>query len=441
LGADEFLLRLPSALAGASTIPLVYLLGRRLYTPAAGLAGAALLSVNPYHVVMSQEARGYALWGSLAVGSYLVLDLALRHGSRRHWIFAGFVNALAAYCHFYTAFVILAQGVFVLSRRSRTALTGFLLGGLVTALLLAQLLSFSAGRSELSRDNASFDSPAIDELVRTLLQFTGGNYVTLAIYLALALLAMASRGRISGYGSWLLLTWLLVTISAVFAISQFRRNYNERYLLAVLPALGLLSGAGLTRLPLWSGAAAFAVVAGISVVTLAGDFRARRVEEWRQAVAYATSRAEPGDGWIFISRRTQNAFEYYAGWQWGRNPFAPYEHVLEPLNWATVSSGSDLRRLSSVDALEPFAEAHRRVWLVLSHEFDGRTGSDGSAPVRDWLSRHGYAATPRQLDGVRVLLYRHRVGEENARAPFDGLPGAAYLVFGVEARHLITGLR
>ena len=136
----------------------------------------------------------------------------------------------------------------------------------------------------------------------------------------------------------------------------------------------------------------------------------RRVEQWREAVAYTTANARPGDGWIFISKWGQNGFEHYAGWSWGRNPSAPYLHgqVLEPFDWQQAFAVPKYRGLVAPRSLEPFAERHRRIWLVLSHEFDATIGGDTAEPVRDWLTRHGYAASQRQYRSVRVLLYQRR---------------------------------
>jgi hypothetical protein len=59
--------------------------------------------------------------------------------------------------------------------------------------------------------------------------------------------------------------------------------------------------------------------------------------------------------------------------------------------------------------LERFAPGHPRIWMVLSHEFEPAAGIDTAAPVRDWLSRHGYAASQRQFRHIRLLLYQRRV--------------------------------
>jgi len=107
-GTDEFWLRLPSAIAGALTIIVVFLLAKELAGEDTGLIAAALVAVSPYHILYSQEARMYGmavLFVSLAI--YLFF-LALRTRSLYNWIWFGGACAIAFYTHFYTSFAILA---------------------------------------------------------------------------------------------------------------------------------------------------------------------------------------------------------------------------------------------------------------------------------------------------------------------------------------------
>ncbi|MBV8521898.1 MAG: glycosyltransferase family 39 protein, partial [Acetobacteraceae bacterium] len=60
-GLSETWLRLPSALFGIASIPLLYVLARKFMASPGALGAAALLTFSPAHVYFSQEARGYTL--------------------------------------------------------------------------------------------------------------------------------------------------------------------------------------------------------------------------------------------------------------------------------------------------------------------------------------------------------------------------------------------
>lgn len=114
-GSSEIFLRLPSALAGAFTVIVIYFIAKELYDERAGLIAASLLAVAPFHILYSQEARMYGmavLFVSLAI--YLFFR-SIRTGSLPDWALFGASCALAFYTHFYTAFVIAAliAGYFV----------------------------------------------------------------------------------------------------------------------------------------------------------------------------------------------------------------------------------------------------------------------------------------------------------------------------------------
>ncbi len=77
LGASEWWLRLPSALAGALAVPLTWLVARQAIRPVASpnaawadraaLLAAGLVAFAPLHIWYSQEARPYALLSALAL--------------------------------------------------------------------------------------------------------------------------------------------------------------------------------------------------------------------------------------------------------------------------------------------------------------------------------------------------------------------------------------
>jgi mannosyltransferase len=145
-GTGEVGLRSVSALAGIATVPVAYLLGAELSSRRAGIVAAALVAVNPMLVWYSQEARGYALFVLLTAISLLCFVRALDHGRRRDSIGWGIASALALATHYFAAFPIAAEALWLLRRRGRESggvFPGLWIAG-AAGLLLAPLLIHQA---------------------------------------------------------------------------------------------------------------------------------------------------------------------------------------------------------------------------------------------------------------------------------------------------------
>ncbi len=137
-GESDLVMRLPSAVFGAATIPAVFVLGRYLFNRRVGWIAALVLSIHPLHVFYSREARVYTLLLLLVVLLLWTLLQALRTDHIRWWIATGGLLATITYCHFYGLFLLLTVGVAVLllthDRRARWR-------GVVTVALAAAAFS------------------------------------------------------------------------------------------------------------------------------------------------------------------------------------------------------------------------------------------------------------------------------------------------------------
>ena len=80
IGGDPEWVRLPSLIAGTVTIPLVYLVGARTLNRTAATIAAALMTLSPFMIYYSVEARTYALMLALLTLSTLALVLAVEGG-------------------------------------------------------------------------------------------------------------------------------------------------------------------------------------------------------------------------------------------------------------------------------------------------------------------------------------------------------------------------
>lgn len=68
-GDSEFSMRFPAVAAGTVTVPLIYVVGKRLLAIAVGLIAAFLVATNPYQLWNAQDARMYTLATFLCLGA------------------------------------------------------------------------------------------------------------------------------------------------------------------------------------------------------------------------------------------------------------------------------------------------------------------------------------------------------------------------------------
>jgi 4-amino-4-deoxy-L-arabinose transferase-like glycosyltransferase len=96
-----------SALLGTATIPLVYLLGKRMYDAKVGLVASLFLSFAFAHVELSHYVKGQVPAGFLAAVSFLFIYMILQKGERKHYALAGFLAGLAMSMRYESALLAL----------------------------------------------------------------------------------------------------------------------------------------------------------------------------------------------------------------------------------------------------------------------------------------------------------------------------------------------
>ncbi len=102
-------LRFISLLAGVALIPLTYVLGRWTVGVRAGLVGAAAVTLSPFLIFYSSEARPYGLMTVLCLLSTLALLKAVKTTSLRWFAAYAVCSCAAMYTHFTAVFVLLGQ--------------------------------------------------------------------------------------------------------------------------------------------------------------------------------------------------------------------------------------------------------------------------------------------------------------------------------------------
>ena len=113
-GEAETTVRLLSIILALANLPLLYLVGRRLFSKTAALTAILIYCFSPYQIFLTTEARSYSLLIFLSLLSvFFFWRLVEGRLTAGHWL--GFVasNLLLAYTHLTGGFLIIAQLIYL----------------------------------------------------------------------------------------------------------------------------------------------------------------------------------------------------------------------------------------------------------------------------------------------------------------------------------------
>jgi hypothetical protein len=246
LGESDFAVRLPAVLAGAALIPVAFALGREVAGRAGGLFVAAILAGHPSFVVWSRQAWFYALYILILAAALLFMLRALRTRSARDQILAAVFVGLCPFTHEVGAFLLLpfvvGIGLGVRARGIRLVplLALALVGGALVAqwLLVTQLRASSLVGAYGEIEEYLSPSAEWSRIRFYLRMMTDGPGLMLA--LAVVGIPLAIRHRPAGT----LLLWLTATPVFVHAAFFIPRGPQERYGLALVLVICVLSAQG-----------------------------------------------------------------------------------------------------------------------------------------------------------------------------------------------------
>ena len=401
----ELALRLPSAVAGALAVPVVFALGARWFDRRAAWLAAALLALSPFHVWHSRDARMYALLALLSAASMLAYARWLERPSRGRALALAGLSASAYLTHYFALMVPLIQFVHrvLRLRRDPLALRGWTAAQALAAAPLAGWIAALAQRDAQIFGIGWIPATSLADLPATLVSFTvgysgppaGWQWGGAAACLALAGLG-AAAGRHKDEGRALALLWALLPALLTLALSIRRPVYMDRFLIGSLVPLLLLIAAGARRLP---GRAAPAAAAALLLLFGIASWRfcfspGQPREQWREAAQHLM-RAGPHEA--IVARTLQ---------------------IVVPLS-LYYEGGLPLRAMEANRVVTPLSSlAHGRegLWLIYWNAAADAHRVAGSPPFREeqesdpeaaaWLSGLGPPLRERiDLEGVTLMRF------------------------------------
>lgn len=266
LPMNEAVYRLPAALMGIASIPVLFLIGRHLFNERVGLIAAFLLSISFFHIYYSREAYNYSPFLFCALASWYFLGrilLGIRDGRRaclRDLILYGATTALAlqmvmaAILFVFAQFLAVVLTAFVpplrsVAKRERSALVG--------PVILAQVIAWAPFLPFLWRllhyvsvDENSAQTVAVASFLGMIGEMGWGSRpLPLLLFICCALAGVGIGFSSSARRFQSALCFLLGVFSALGTgyIEQLGR-YESRYFIILLPSLLLFVGIAWNRI-------------------------------------------------------------------------------------------------------------------------------------------------------------------------------------------------
>ncbi|HET6463380.1 MAG TPA: glycosyltransferase family 39 protein, partial [Candidatus Krumholzibacteria bacterium] len=324
---SEWWLRLPSAIAGVGSVPLLYAWVRPRLGSRTATWAALLLAINPLHLHYSQELRNYAFAVFFVILACVLLDrLCARWSLARAVAFAASVAA-AVLCNFSAVFAFAVQAV-VFARntapRSRAALRWLAVTAmviLITSPWIYRVTTFvdfgklatpvqpgALDPAERLRGDTTFRWESIPytfyaysvgfALGPSLAEMHGDLHATVRhhraaiawtalVFGALAITGLVAIWRRSAWRGAELVLYIAVPLVATLALNwQNAKAFNVRYVLIGLPMYLALVAAGIEAVGGKRRVLALVLVMGTCVPALFNYYRdpARQKEDVRDAV-------------------------------------------------------------------------------------------------------------------------------------------------------------
>jgi uncharacterized membrane protein len=321
----ELTLRLISAAFGLLCIPVTFVVVRALLNESIAWWTALLLTVDPFYVHYSREARPYTLLLLAALVAMLAFANLIRRNNRQWWIVLVVAHMGLFITNLFALFIPFVQFLYIVFnlKRASRLLIPWMVANAIAIIPLAVWYGymFVAREGQLRLAASWFPLTTPADLFYTFWNFTLGFLPDLTLPLAVMLIALIALTVLGiRYGNQfprhrfsLFLLWI-TPVLFVWLIGLRRPLYGDRYLIVAVPPLLTLIAAGLLSLDsilLRRLAQVAVVIAMLWGTWQIYDNPENHREEWREAAQLITANQQPTDAIYTSELNAAISLAYY----------------------------------------------------------------------------------------------------------------------------------
>jgi uncharacterized membrane protein len=404
--------RLLSVIIGVINVGQVLHFGKKSAGIAIGLLGGLLVAVSPMHVWYSQEIRMYILLVSLTTASTTALWWALRGNQIYRWILFCLFSTLALYTHYFAAFVLLAQGIWVLNwvwkQRAKRSLWYWIGSVVATGILFLPWLPVAINQTRL-HTMTWVESPTLNVIRVTLLRLIFGIavlpwpdlllWIVTGILLALFIWSIKNFLSISSENNrsyFYIANWAVIPFVSISIIALIYPVYQFKQYLIVLPPILLLAAWISYSLPRKAGIATIIVLLISATVSLTYQQIYLTKDDWKGAANFIDHNSSTGDIIYANPAASSLALSLYSEIT---IPFigTPADYDIITGGW----EGDALTPKSVDDELSQLNSDYQRLWLV---EFFPEFWDENKI-VETWLEQNSKLLDDLYFGRIRIRIY------------------------------------
>jgi hypothetical protein len=468
---SEMAVRTPSLIAGTAAIPFMFLVGKTLCNRWVGLTAAFILTISPYNIWYSQDAKMYPLALLLSLASIWLFLKGIETWKTVWWVAYAVVTTFGFYVHVMLVLIVGVQLIYYWLRRKdfkikskidrRKALIAL---GCLTLPYLPIAVWQARALWDGTVGETWFRPVGIIDMFNSLGRRFGVNrstepWETLGALAFASLVALGlavlwfsrsyripkplkllngdnageppqldprlDRLRVSTFNPTLFLTiYLTVPIATFYVLTTRIPLFADRYLLVASPAYYLIAAVALVWLmqkfvPLAALTAVFTIaMVAIALITYSYT-NVPQKEDWRGAMKQLSADVRTGDMVFVLPGYLESAVDYYF------NPKIDVPVVTIP---QVLLDGRDDPNLNAF--IQKAIKNHERAWLVVSPERYGQMADPREYVRTVWFDNNTRMFTdPKEFVGVKIYGYSF-IQQPGTNLDFYPRTGLVNYVFG-----------